>query len=62
MLSTGPNHDRRAVTRAAIKHELRSMFASVEISLSAALIADRRRAAEAEDHSGITDPAENDGL
>jgi hypothetical protein len=33
------------VNRVAIKRELRAMFAQVEVSLSAELLADRRRAA-----------------
>jgi hypothetical protein len=40
--------NRPAVDRAAIKRELRSMFAHVEVSLSAELIADRRQAASGE--------------
>jgi hypothetical protein len=44
------DHDRRGV-RAAIKRDLRSMFASVPVSLSEELIADRRIATHTDDGS-----------
>ena len=40
---------------AAVKRELRAMFADVNVSLSAELIADRRRAAREEDDPSAPD-------
>jgi hypothetical protein len=47
--------------RADIKRELRAMFAQVDVSLSAELIADRRRVARREDGPSPSRRSDNRG-